>query len=418
MAEWKETEIGAIPSDWDVGVFDEDLTVKGRIGWMGYTTSDLVEIGPLVIGGTEIKSRIFLDLQNAQHLRRQKYEESPDIQLKAGDVLLVTRGNLGAVGYFHSEYGEATINPSVIILKNFKGDSRFLFYYLVSKQGQNNVLSLSSGSSVPAIYQAHVKELKYPKPNLEEQKKIADFCYAIDSKIDLLHRQNKTLEALAETLFRQWFVPAHRNGSEGREEAEENWEKGKLGDAITVKGGTTPSTKQPEYWNGTIHWTSPRDLSNHNSIFMLDTEKKITEKGLAEIGSGLLPIGSVLLSSRAPIGYTAIIDIPVAINQGYIGIICDKLWSNYFVYLWVKFNLDTIAGSAHGSVFPEIPKSTFKELDVTLPPKQRLVDFDVQVQPLFEKVKSNVYQIRTLTQLRDTLLPKLMSGEIRVNSEE
>jgi len=92
----------------------------------------------------------------------------------------------------------ATINPSVIILKSFNGDSRFLFYYLISKQGQNNVLSLSSGSSVPAIYQAHVKELKYPKPLIEEQKSIADFFYSIDDKIDSLHRQNKTLEALAE----------------------------------------------------------------------------------------------------------------------------------------------------------------------------------------------------------------------------
>jgi type I restriction enzyme S subunit len=188
-----------------------------------------------------------------------------------------------------------------------------------------------------------------------------------------------------------------------------------LNDVISVKGGTTPSTTNSEFWNGNIHWTSPRDLSNHSSIFLFDTERKISEKGLKEIGSGLLPVGTVLLSSRAPIGYLAITEIPVAINQGYIAIICDKLVSNYFIYLWCKANMFEIENAGNGSVFQEISKSTFRALDFLIPPKEKLKLFDEEVESMFQKIKSNANQIATLTELRDKLLPKLMSGEVRVS---
>ena len=137
---------------------------------------------------------------------------------------------------------------------------------------------------------------------------------------------------MAQTLFRQWFV----------EEADEGWEVKKLGDTLTIKGGTTPSTKESKYWNGNINWTTPKDLSNHNSIFLFDTERKITPQGLEKINSGLLPVGTVLLSSRAPIGYLAISNLPLSINQGYIAILCDNILSNYFVYLWCSNNIEVI----------------------------------------------------------------------------
>jgi type I restriction enzyme S subunit len=219
-----------------------------------------------------------------------------------------------------------------------------------------------------------------------------------------LHRQNKTLEALAETLFRQWFV----------EEADEGWKEEKLGDIITVKGGTTPSTKISEYWDGDIHWTTPKDLSDCEDVFMLNTERKITLEGLAQIGSGLLPVGSVLLSSRAPIGYLAITNIPLSINQGYIGIICNKTVSNWFIYLWCKENMELIKNSGNGSVFQEISKSTFKTLPVQIPAENILEKFDTVANPYFTKIKYNQRQIVTLETLRDALLPNLMGGKVEV----
>lgn len=279
-------------------------------------------------------------------------------------------------------------------------DTTFLYYWFKNV----DINEMDSGSAIPSTSRDEVYDLDITLPPLREQKSIASIFSSLDDKIDLLHRQNKTLETMAETLFRKWFV----------EEAKEEWSEGRLDDVITVKGGTTPSTKRTEFWNGDVYWTTPRDLSNHESIFLFDTERKITEEGLAEIGSGLLPIGTVLLSSRAPIGYLAITEIPVAVNQGYIAIVCNKILSNYFMYLWCKENLEEIKNSGNGSVFQEISKSTFKDMAIVIPPKGVVDDFDNEVEPLFLKVKANQKQIQTLITLRDTLLPKLMSGEIQL----
>lgn len=282
---------------------------------------------------------------------------------------------------------------------------KFAYYQLLTQ----DINSMDSGSAIPSTSREDFYNLDVKLPPLKEQTTIASILGSLDDKIDLLLTQNKTLEEITQAIFRQWFV----------KEAEDNWEIKKLGDIVSVKGGTTPSTGNPEFWDGDIHWTSPRDLSKNVSAFLLDTDKKITQKGLEQIGSGLLPVGSVLLSSRAPIGYLVITDISVAINQGYIGIICNKPpISNYFMYLWLTYNMGSIISAANGSVFLEISKSTFKELDFTFPPKQKLSLFEERIEPLFQKIKLNLYQINALTKIRDNLLPKLMSGEIRVSMNE
>lgn len=283
-------------------------------------------------------------------------------------------------------------------------DQKFLFYFLADWGFVNTANHGESGTRMPRADWNFLKNTEWLLPPLPEQIAIAEVLSSLDDKIDLLHRQNKTLEQLAETLFRQWFV----------EEAEESWEVGTIDDVVSMKGGTTPSTTEQKYWDGNIHWTSPRDLSNTISIFLFDTSRKITEEGLKQISSGLLPVGTLLLSSRAPIGYLALTEIPVAINQGYIAILCDKIVSNYFMFLWCKANMETIENAGNGSVFQEISKSAFRTLDFLIPPKEKLKNFDEEIEPLFQKIKSNTQQIRTLTQLRDTLLPKLMSGEVRV----
>ena len=301
---------------------------------------------------------------------------------------------------------EGICSTDIWVFRAKKGfDQDFLFYFLANKEFVDTANSGESGSRMPRADWNHLKVTNWNVPSITEQTAIASILSSLDNKINLLHRQNKTLEQLAETLFRQWFV----------EEAEESWEVGTLDDVISVKGGTTPSTTKPEYWDGNIHWTSPRDLSNATSIYLFKTERKITDKGLAQIGSGLQPVGTVLLSSRAPIGYLTITEIPVAINQGYIAIVCDKIVSNYFIYLWCKSNMETIENAGNGSVFQEISKTSFKSLEITIPSKERLNHFDKEVEPIFQKIKSNQIQIRTLTQTRDSLLPKLMSGEVRVN---
>lgn len=320
------------------------------------------------------------------------------------DVVLTTEAPLGEVALIKDK--NVALAQRIITMRANKNLAHgpFLKFYFQNDTGQHELQSRASGTTVFGIKASVLRKISVELPPVEEQKSIAAILSSLDDKIDLLQRQNKTLESMAETLFRQWFL----------EEVKDDWQTGTLNDVISVKGGTTPSTKVPEYWDGNIHWTSPRDLSNHVSVFMFDTERKITEKGLSQIGSGLMPVGTVLMSSRAPIGYLAITEIPLTINQGYIAIICDKLVSNYFIYLWCKINMEEIKNSGNGSTFEEISKSNFKELPITIPPKHVLDDFNNVSKPIFEKSRSNQIQSKSIEKLRDSLLPKLMNGEARI----
>lgn len=282
-------------------------------------------------------------------------------------------------------------------------DSDYAYYFFKDSALILKTLG-SDGTAVPILNKSDFEKIELSIPPLPEQKAIASVLSSLDDKIDLLHRQNKTLEAMAETLFRQWFI----------EEAKEDWEEKTIGDIFTIKGGGTPSTKEPSYWDGSIAWTSPRDLSTAKSLYMFSTERTITELGLTKVSSGLLPVGTLLMSSRAPIGYLALTDIEVAVNQGYIAILKHDLYSNEFMYLWCKANMELIKNSGNGSVFQEISKASFRELPFVCPPESLLKRFNGYCINWFSKIKLNAKQIQTLENLRDTLLPKLMSGEVRV----
>jgi type I restriction enzyme S subunit len=300
-------------------------------------------------------------------------------------------------------------STDIWVLRAKEGFSQeFLFYFIANWDFVDIASSGEGGTRMPRADWDFLCKTRWLLPPLPEQKAIAAVLSSLDDKIDLLHRQNKTLEAMAETLFRQWFVEPCKNG------LPEGWREGKLGDVVTVVSGSTPKTEKPEYWDGEYHWTSPRDITNLNGLFLFDTERKITKLGLEQIGSGLLPRGTLLMSSRAPVGALAFAEIPLAINQGYAGIICDKGFSREFVYLWLKTNMDYVRSYANGSTFQEISKSTFRELEFTIPENKSYQKFQDLVISKFTKMKMNSIQIRTLTALRELLLPKLISGEVRV----
>ena len=289
------------------------------------------------------------------------------------------------------------------IVPNTSVNNDFLYYRLISIYDTLRILG-GDGTAVPIVNKSDFENIRIELPPLPEQIRIASILSSLDDKIDLLHRENKTLEAMAETLFRQWFI----------EEAKEDWEEGKLGDILSVKGGTTPSTKEPSFWDGDIAWTSPRDVTTLNGLYLFETEKRITQRGLEQISSGLLPSGTLLMSSRAPVGVLAFAEIPLAINQGYIAILDDKGYSKEFIYLWLKTNMDLVHSYSNGSTFMEISKSAFKSLDISIPSKNEVECFVQEVKPYFDKIRTNEIQIRTLTKTRDGLLPKLMSNEINI----
>lgn len=309
------------------------------------------------------------------------------------------------------------------------------FYYLLSTIDFNLI---SSGSALPYLTVKDLSRISVEVPSTKDQEAIASVLAALDDKIELNRRMNETLEATARAIFKDWFVDfgPTRAKMEGREPylaadiwplfpdrldddgKPEGWENSTIGQEVDVVGGSTPSTKEAAFWGGDIAWATPKDLSSLSTPVLLGTERQITEAGLAQISSGLLPVGTVLLSSRAPIGYLAIAQIPVAVNQGFIAMVCKKQLSNVFVWLWTQANMETVHQNANGSTFQEISKANFRPIGVTVATAEILRAFDEVATPLFGRIVANEKESCTLAATRDLLLPKLMSGEVRVKDAE
>ena len=294
----------------------------------------------------------------------------------------------------------------------------------------------------PYVSLTSQRALKIPVPPLSEQRAIAHILGTLDDKIELNRRMDETLEAMVRVLFKSWFVDFDpvRAKMEGRNPGlpqhvaglfpdrlvdsllgriPESWEVSEIGKEVDVVGGATPSTKEPVYWHeGKQHWATPKDLSKLSSPALLETGRRITEAGVQKISSGLLPTGTVLLSSRAPIGYLAIAEVPTAVNQGFIAMVCKRRLPNVFVLFWCFENLDYIKGISGGTTFAEISKKAFRPIPITVPPEEVLGAYEDVVRPLYDRIVANTKESVTLVQTRKLLLPKLISGEILVREAE
>jgi type I restriction enzyme S subunit len=318
----------------------------------------------------------------------------------------------------------------------------YLPYLLLGNKDRLLSLVDLAGHGTGRLNSDELKALNVALPPLPEQRAIAHILGTLDDKIELNRRMSETLEAMARTLFQSWFVDLDpvRAKAQGRdhglppeiaalfpdslEESElgeipKGWANKPVGDLADVFGGTTPSTKEPAYWDGGVHaWATPKDLSGLSVPVLVDTERRLTEAGLAQVGSGLMPNGTVLLSSRAPIGYLAIAELPVAINQGFIAMVPREGISNLFLLLWASAAHEDILRRANGSTFLEISKSHFRPIPVVTPSAPVMQAFEGLQRPQYERVVRCVRENRSLAALRDALLPKLISGELRIGDAE
>ena len=411
-----------LPKDWVETTLGEVATISSskRIFHSDYVTSGI----PFYRSKEVIERQKGNDISTALFITEKKFNE---IKSKFGapekdDLLLTSVGTLGVPYLVKSNEIFYFKDGNLTWFRKYNGlNPNYIYHFFLSLIGKERLNEITIGSTQSALTISGLKNININLPPLDEQKSIADILSSFDDKIELLREQNKTLETLAQTLFKEWFVKFNFPNAIGEMTNSElgqipkGWRVGALGDVTNIKGGGTPSTKNKIFWNGNIHWTSPKDLSNSKSMFLLDTEKKITEQGLKKISSGLLPKGTLLLSSRAPIGYLAFSDVDIAINQGYIALLGDEFFSNYFMYLWLKVNMKSVMNAANGSTFLEISKTAFKGIQCLVPNENTLSLFDELVKTNFDKILSNQLQIQTLEKTRDALLPKLMSGNIRVN---
>jgi len=377
-------------------------------------------LGTKLIATVRDMSEYGFDLDQCKRITDEDYQEliRNGCNPKKGDVLFSKDGTIGLVQYVKEDMELVLLSSIAIFRPNEnKINGKFLSYCLKNPTTKKNIKdNYKSGSALPRIVLKDFKKLELEIPqDLAKQSRIASILSSLDDRIELNLQINKTLEAIAQAIFKEWFVDFRYPGFDGEPVAglPKGWMKVTLAEAVIVKGGSTPSTSNPEYWDGEHYWATPRDLSGLKSPVLLNTERRISDSGVKQISSGVLPKGTLLLSSRAPIGYLAINQIPVSINQGFIAV-QGKLVSNLFMLLWLKRNMDLIKGRANGSTFQEISKSSFREIGISIPNSELLNNFDQIIYPVFERIVSNEKENQTLTKVRDALLPKLMTSKIRV----
>ena len=284
----------------------------------------------------------------------------------------------------------------------------FLYYTLKSPAVRKDVRdNYGSGSAIPRIVLKDFKRMPFSFPSIEEQRKITNLCSAIDAKIQINNAINENLEQQAQAYFQELFV----------DNADPEWTTGTISDLGTVVGGSTPSKAKPEYYTETgIAWITPKDLSINKSKFVSHGENDITELGLKNSSAVIMPEGTVLFSSRAPIGYIAIATDEVTTNQGFKSVVPKQEIGTPFVYFFLKNTLPVIEGMASGSTFKEVSGSTMKKVPAVIPDAETLAKFSDFCAPIFAQQRILEEQNQSLATLRDNLLPKLMSGEIDVSA--
>jgi type I restriction enzyme S subunit len=410
-----------------------------------------------------------------------------EAKVEAPGVVIGRSGSIGGGQYITEDFWPLN---TTLWVKDFKGHYPRYAYYLLRNIDFTN---FNVGGAVPTLNRNHLSSVLVADIGYNNEKKIAKILGELDDKIELNRQTNQTLEHIAQTIFKSWFVdfePARakiiakqKGGNELAQElaaqavicgaitlhklaeleggvlgiekelhplitkrfpneggldlwqpqqlaaiaalfpnslvdselgdVPEGWAWSEIGDEVTVVGGGTPSTKNIDFWEGgNIHWTTPKDMSNLADKVLLETGRKITKAGLAKISSGLLPKETVLMSSRAPVGYLAIAKVPLAINQGYIAMKCDAELSPEYVVQWAELVMDEIKQRASGTTFAEISKKNFKVIPIVVPNEKVMGEYTKITSAFYSKITEGVREINELTDIRDALLPKFLSGEL------
>jgi type I restriction enzyme S subunit len=404
-----------------------------------YVPVGIPSVMPVNIGDNRIieDGIMRITVADAERLSRHRLRFGDIVYSRRGDVerrALVRAGQEGwlcGTGCLKVRLGHGVVDPL------------FASLYLGHPAVRQWIVRHAVGATMPNLNTEIMSAIPFALPPLPEQKRIAHILGTLDDKIELNRRMNATLEAMSRAIFKSWFVdfdPVRQKAAgkqpvgmdaktaalfpDSFEESEigevpKGWRVQPISELAEIAGGSTPSTKESQFWEGGVHrWATPKDLSNLSVPVLLDTERRLTVGGVAQITSGLLPIGTVLLSSRAPIGYLAIAEAPVAINQGFIAMKPADGVSNIFLLRWIAASHDEIVSRANGSTFLEISKSNFRPIPAVRPTQDVMNSFHERAFPLFRRVVACERESRTLATLRDTLLPKLLSGEIRIPEAE
>ena len=347
---------------------------------------------------------------NLSELKSVDAPNSDKYILKPNDIVFARTGGSTGRNYFYDGSDGVFVYAGFLIKFSIdpeKVNPKYVKYYCRSKQYNDWVQSFNTGSTRGNINAQTFGNMEIPLPERKQQDYLVSILEPIDEKIKNNKQVNDNLEQQAQSYFQELFV----------DNADPEWAIGTISDLGTVVGGSTPSKAKPEYYTESgIAWITPKDLSINKSKFVSHGENDITELGLKNSSAAIMPEGTVLFSSRAPIGYIAIAAGEVTTNQGFKSVVPKPEIGTPFVYFFLKNTLPVIEGMASGSTFKEVSGSTMKNVPAVIPDAETLAKFSDFCAPIFAQQRTLEEQNKSLAKLRDSLLPKLMSGEIDVSA--
>lgn len=400
--------------------------------WKEVTLGDFMQCNPKrTIKKGQKARKITMDLliPHSKTIRNWNYEPySGGAKFQNGDTIMaritpclengkhafVSILDEGEIAYGSTEY-------FVFCGKEKVSDNDFVYYLTKTPLFRDTAIKSMVGSSGRQRAQMDVLEnLKMFVPkDISDQRRIASILSSLDRKIEWNNKINADLEEMAQAIFKNWFVDFEpfKDGKFVDSELgmiPEGWKVGRLDEIADVVGGSTPSKAKPEYYTQKgIAWLTPKDLSNHPAVYTSRGEIDITEEGYNSTSTKLMPKGTILFTSRAPIGYISIAQNDICTNQGFKSLVPKKA-GTCFLYCFLKYVTPEIENKSTGSTFKEASGSLMKSLQVLMPEQKVFEDFETIVSPLFARIESLEKESSRLSLLRDTLLPRLMSGELEV----
>lgn len=402
--EWKEVTLGEVSSKIGDGLhgtpkYDEE-------GSYYFINGNNLNCGQIII--KDDTKRVGID----EFVKNQK-------ELNEQTILVSINGTIGNVAKYNNE--PCILGKSACYINVIKEvDKEFIYYVLTSANFKRNITNEATGTTIKNVSLKQMREYKFNIPcNLEDQRRIASILSSLDRKIELNNKINADLEEMAQAIFKNWFVDFEpfKDGKFVDSELgmiPEGWKVGRLDEIADVVGGSTPSKAKPEYYTQKgIAWLTPKDLSNHPAVYTSRGEIDITEEGYNSTSTKLMPKGTVLFTSRAPIGYISIAQNDICTNQGFKSLVPKKA-GTCFLYCFLKYVTPVIENKSTGSTFKEASGSLMKSLQVIMSEQKVFEDFETIVSPLFARIESLEKENSRLSLLRDTLLPRLMSGELEV----
>lgn len=402
---WETAKLGDISTSIQPGPFGSQLHNSDY----SMTGTPIIMPKDMINGHLSHENLIYVSDEHVKRLKRH--------QAYNGNIIVARKGDVRKCVYItENENGWMTGSDCLkVVLDDEICYPKFVYYQLQSPYIGKWLETISIGATMPSLNTGLLSGIDLCLPPIHVQRRIADVLSAYDDLIENNQKQIALLEEAAQRLYKEWFVDLRFPGHEKTpitDGVPEGWEKYRFSEKVSIMSGGTPKTEHKEYYNGTIPFYTPKD-SNGN-FFAYDTSVHISEAGLRSCSSRYYPAGTVIITARGTVGKTAILAVPMAMNQSCYALKCDELSAPYYLFFALNRAVQVLQTMANGGVFNTIITKTFDSIYIDYPTMEIVKNFEQAIFPYMDKIKNSLKIIAYLQEARDRLLPKLMGGEMEV----